>query len=105
MHGLSLKPSVAKFMGSSEKFAAAPRYIKRSLVLPYAIGAEFVISLRQKAGWDWKRINQVYADPPKTTEQILHPERYWKNRDYPISPKRHFRMPSGWKILKTDTFG
>ena len=92
-------------MGSSEKFAAAPRYIKRSLVLPYAMGAEFIISLRQEAGWDWKRINQVYADPPATMEQILRPERYWKKRDQPIVPKRLFKMPADWKILKKDTFG
>ncbi len=105
MHGLSLKPSVAKFMGSSEKFAAAPRYVKRSLVLPYAKGAEFVIALRKDAGWDWKRINQVYADPPSTTEHILRPETYWKAREHPITPKRAFTMPTSWNLLKTDTFG
>ena len=105
MHGLSLKPTVAKFMGSSEKFAAAPRYIKRSLVLPYAMGAEFIISLRQDAGWDWKRINEVYTDPPATTEQILRPERYWQKRDHPIIPKRPFKLPADWKVLKKDTFG
>jgi hypothetical protein len=24
----------------------------------------------------WERLNQVYANPPESTEQILHPERY-----------------------------
>ena len=32
MHGLALKPSVAKFVGNSERFASAPRHVKRSLV-------------------------------------------------------------------------
>lgn len=105
MHGLALKPSVAKFVGSSERFASAPRHVKRSLVLPYAMGAEFVIALRREAKWDWKRINQVYKDPPETTEQILRPTAYWNKRESPIRPKRLFKMPTTWKVLKEDTFG
>ena len=36
--------------------------------------------MRQPGSWD--RLNAVYLDPPDSTEQILHPERYL-NRDEP----------------------
>jgi len=62
--------------------AAAPAYLKQSLIFPYQQGLLFVSALRQ-GGLSWAEIRKVYADPPSTTEQILHPERYFRRRDQP----------------------
>ncbi len=62
--------------------AIAPDYLKQSLIFPYQQGLLFVAALRQ-SGMDWDAIRKVYADPPESTEQILHPERYYRERDRP----------------------
>ena len=70
---------------SSPRFpvmASAPDYLKQSLIFPYQQGLLFISALRQ-GGLDWAALRKVYADPPRSTEQILHPERYYKTRDDP----------------------
>ncbi len=55
--------------------AVAPDYLKQSMIFPYQQGLLFVGALRQ-SGMSWDDVRGVYADPPASTEQILHPERY-----------------------------
>lgn len=62
--------------------AVAPDYLKQSLIFPYQQGLLFVAALR-RAGMSWADVRKVYADPPASTEQILHPERYYPQRDTP----------------------
>ena len=61
--------------------AVAPDYLKQSLIFPYQQGLLFVAALRQ-SGMTWDDVRKVYDDPPSSTEQILHPERYIE-RDHP----------------------
>ncbi len=75
---LPLQMSSAQF----PVMASAPDYLKQSLIFPYQRGLLFVAALRQ-AGRTWDDIRKVYADPPASSEQILHPEKYWPNRDTP----------------------
>jgi hypothetical protein len=51
-----------------------PSIISRSLQAPYVDGLTFVHALRRRGGW--KAVDQVWADPPTTTEQVLHLEKY-----------------------------
>ncbi len=54
------------------------------LAFPYREGAQFVFALMQ-ADW-WAAVNAAYADPPVSSEQILHPEKYIQEpRDLPRS--------------------
>lgn len=62
--------------------AAAPDYLKQSLIFPYQQGLLFISAIRQ-SGAPWSEVRKVYDDPPRSTEQILHPERYFKTRDEP----------------------
>ena len=62
--------------------AAAPPYMKQSLIFPYQQGFLFVAALRN-AGMSWDRMRDVYRDPPASTEQILHPKKYYPKRDLP----------------------
>lgn len=43
---------------------------------PYIYGEKFVGYLYKKAGNTWTLVNQAYENPPKSTEQIMHPEKY-----------------------------
>ena len=62
--------------------ARAPRFIKQLLMFPYIGGLRFVVHARQ--GRTWPDINKMYAQAPVSTEQILHPERYFAG-DEPVS--------------------
>ncbi|MGH7587669.1 MAG: hypothetical protein ACRELU_03645 [Gemmatimonadota bacterium] len=70
-------------------FAAAPPGLQRLFLFPYVEGSAFVQAGLRHGGW--AAIDSLYADPPASTEQILHPERYWGARD----PPRPAGLPAG----------
>ena len=51
-----------------------PRFFEVLLAFPYDAGAAFVAALAGAGGLE--RIDAAFANPPTTSEQILHPERY-----------------------------
>lgn len=59
----------------------APRIIRDVLLFPYLGGMRFV--LRSRAGRSWSAFNEIYKNPPISTSQILHPERYFAG-DFPL---------------------
>jgi hypothetical protein len=61
-------------------FAAAPIVIQETLIFPYLSGAEFVRNFKERNGEQ-----SIYADMPVSTEQILHPAKYFGSRDMPTS--------------------
>jgi hypothetical protein len=73
-----------RLMSASMQAAAAPaglsETIWQSLLFPYAGGLSFVTAVADARGWEGVR--ELYASPPQSTEQVLHPERYL-DRDEP----------------------
>jgi hypothetical protein len=65
---------------SSPIFDSAPSFFRESLLFPYSAGQDFVIYLYERGGWE--AIEDAYRNPPFSTEQIMHPERY--PNDQPI---------------------
>src|SRR5574341_834015 len=65
---------------ASPLLESAPPALIRQFYFPYAHGLTFVQALYDYGGFEL--VNQAYADPPTTTEQILHPQLYI-NRDQP----------------------
>lgn len=52
-----------------------PQAIEEAFNFPYEQGMEFVRHLVESAGWE--RVHQAFtSDPPLSTEQIYHPQRY-----------------------------
>ncbi|MEE2757651.1 MAG: hypothetical protein VYA30_13430 [Myxococcota bacterium] len=85
---------------SSNQFptmAKAPLYLKQSLIFPYQQGLLFVSALRQ-AGLSWSKIRDVYKDPPQSTEQILHPKKYYSTRDVPSTVKLPDNLMPGFTV-------
>ncbi len=74
-----LGPLLPAFGGASLK--DAPPIIRESLMFPYLRGMVFVASVTNADGWEG--INAAYSQPPLSTEQILHPEKYKKAPDAP----------------------
>jgi len=69
--------------GEYKIFASAPLYFKETLIFPYTSGLAFLQAFRKDNSWE--RVGQVYADLPKSTEQIMHPAKYMASRDEPTA--------------------
>lgn len=54
--------------------AAVPPYLEATLYFPYDAGFDFVTYLKEMGGW--QAVDDAYARPPESTEQIIHPEKY-----------------------------
>ncbi|MDB4998177.1 MAG: hypothetical protein JWM74_5609, partial [Myxococcaceae bacterium] len=59
---------------SSGPGASAPHAMRASLVSPYIDGTIFIHALRKRGGW--KEVDAVWRNPPVTTEQVLHVDKY-----------------------------
>ena len=58
----------------SPVFTGAPEFLQQDFLFPYVQGLGFVTELALEG--DWAAVDAAYANPPVSTEQILHPERY-----------------------------
>jgi hypothetical protein len=85
---------------------AAPAVIRESQLFPYQEGLRFVRLLYQQGGQ--AAVDRAYRDPPTTTEQVLHPERYLRDRDRPQAvavPDLSGRLGGGWRPSAELSFG
>ena len=85
-------------------FATAPEFLKDGLLFPYTYGLIFVQTLYREGGW--AAVDAAFADPPRSTEQILHPERY--PTDLPVALETPDLLPSlgaGWEELDRGVLG
>ena len=83
------------------------RAMRGVFVFPYLEGTRFVGAVLQ-AGW-WPAVNAAYLDPPASTEQILHPEKYIDSpRDVPRAvnlPDVGEELGGGWRLVAQDVLG
>ena len=83
-----------------------PPIIQTQITFAATQGTLWVIG-QQRAG-GWQGIDQMFADPPASTEQILHPDK-WTAREAPIVVELPAdlakRMGNGWTLDHEDTFG
>lgn len=78
--GTLLERSAGSIAAAYPTFEEAPQALQRLLLFPYVQGTDFVRSTLRSGGWE--AVDRLYRDPPSSTEQILHPERY-QRRDSP----------------------
>ncbi|TES91581.1 MAG: hypothetical protein E3J88_02250, partial [Anaerolineales bacterium] len=97
---LKIQPPSHLFQGQP-----APPYFGMNAYFPYLAGYDFASYLYQKEGW--AAINQAYRNLPTTTEQILHPEKYFSGETgIPVNdPPLDDKLSLDWRLLKRETFG
>ncbi|RLB59020.1 MAG: hypothetical protein DRI34_03140 [Deltaproteobacteria bacterium] len=87
-------------------FARAPRALRQSLLFPYLQGLRFVVAARRRGGW--KIMDRVYASLPASSEQVLHPEKYFDRPD-PPTPIEQPGLPGlagrDWRLVNSDVLG
>lgn len=78
-------------LGSQTGQTRLPRYVQDSLEFPYTAGLGFVQALRARVGGGWRLVDRaVRSRPPLSTEQVLHPEKWFaRERPAPVSLPRH----------------
>jgi hypothetical protein len=60
---------------ASVELDKAPRALRESLLFPYQDGEKWVNALYKRGGWN--EVSQAFTTLPQSTEQILHPEKYF----------------------------
>ena len=81
-----------------------PRFLRELLAFPYIEGFAFVA--RERATASWAAIDAIWARPPESTTQILHPEKY-DRRQAPVEielPQLPL-MGDGLRLARADTLG
>ena len=99
--------------GRAEKLKAAPPVLQRSLLGPYVLGASFLVR-GSLAGLLGKvpaaDLDRAFQRPPASTEQVLHPEKYWGPgpADLPLPvplPDLSSTLGGGWERLGQGVLG
>lgn len=96
----------ANFDAASPELAKSPPFIRDVLLFPYLAGAIFTQKvLQQRTGW--KEYWDVFAKPPVSTQQILHPELYLKGvAPEPVAlPDLTKMLGKGWAQLDENILG
>jgi len=83
-----------------------PSILRETLLFPYQTGLAFVTGLQRSGGW--AAVNAAYANPPASTEQLLHPEKYASHEavlpvDVPTDLAK--RLGPGWTVPLVDSLG
>ena len=83
-----------------------PAFLRESLLFPYTAGLSFVQSLQASGGWD--AVNGAFREPPASTEQVLHPEKYASHEapvDVTLPADLPTKLGQGWSKGLEDTLG
>jgi hypothetical protein len=100
--------------GKGERLRAMPPVLRRQLLGAYFLGATFL--LRGRTGpigtraYPTADAERCYRDGPESSEQILHPDKYWdeSKRDRPrrvVLGDAGRRLGEGWRMEGTGVLG
>jgi len=78
-----------------------PAPFVEQLLFPYREGTRFVAAALREGGW--RAVAAELADPPASTEQLLHPDRR-RDRPTPLAAEDLPEAP-GWQTVVTDVTG
>ncbi len=77
-----LTAATPDFPGARE-MSEAPAWFRDTLLFSYLQGAAFCMEVKHRGGQ--KLLDYAFTtDPPRSTEQILHPEKWYGRRDDPV---------------------
>ncbi|MFQ5792782.1 MAG: hypothetical protein ACE5JI_20120, partial [Acidobacteriota bacterium] len=69
-------------MFAGPELRGAPPVVREQLLVPYLEGRQLAAQIFQRGGF--ALLNRKLADPPRSMEQVLHPEKYLGRRDEPV---------------------
>jgi hypothetical protein len=103
---LSSFHQLAAAQSTGPVFDRAPKFLREQLLFPYTQGLVFIHQFRRRQ--PWPAFSRLYRDPPRSTAQILHPEKIFDQRQDPPSvslPDLRPALPPGWHRVDEDDLG
>lgn len=96
----------------TEELSKAPPYLWKPLLNSYNGGLAFLTRgyhfLKREKKDMTEVVRRAFEHPPLSTEQILHPDKYWKRTDWD-APRgiEHVvgELPEGWSVAEERTLG
>ena len=88
-----------------EKLDDAPPILRVTLVAPYLRGLQFIAAVQGRGGWP--AVNNAHRRPPTTSEQVLHPEKYFARERAELIevPENRQLKSAGFARIEEDTLG
>jgi hypothetical protein len=84
--------------------AKAPHVMRSSLAAPYIYGSLFVNALRRRGGW--AAVDRAWEDPPATSEQILHVDKWLAHEPaLPVAAPPFAALGPNWSAIDEDSEG
>mgnify|MGYP000282732116 CR=1 FL=1 len=92
----------------------APACMWKPLMMVYLRGASFLcrsdnVMVGQMGNIADEDLHRAFTAPPRSSEQVLHPEKYWdadrRDEPTPVRLDTSRLEAAGWKLLHTETLG
>jgi hypothetical protein len=93
--------------GADSKLFSAPLFLREQLLFPYSDGFNFVRQMYQTGG-GYAGVDDVFRNPPDSTAQILHPEKYrshTKPIDVSLPDLSQGSLGDGWRKINSNVLG
>lgn len=92
-------------MESTPMLKKAPPFLKDALIFPYLDGLNFSAAVLRPKGWS--ALSEIFANPPVSTQQILHPALYLAGKTPPkvTLPSMDKEVGADWTRLEENIMG
>jgi len=93
--------------GTDSKLLSAPLFLRDQLLFPYSDGFNFIRQIYQ-AGGGYAGVDDVFRNPPDSTSQILHIEKYRahvKPIDVSLPDLSQGSLGEGWRQINSNVLG
>ena len=106
LRALSFLKSLSGTEVAVQELNRAPRALRETLLFPYQEGLNWTQTVYRYGGWS--NVSQAFTQLPQSTEQILHPEKYFV-REPPVKVNlpdlNSVLRPGVWRRLDSDVNG
>lgn len=102
----AMSDEFADVMDSVEALDDLPLFAIETLMGAYLKGQWFVYRIESEHGWE--KVARLYSDPPVSTEQILHPEKWLKGEKPRVVSWPDFETDpalEGWETIYRNVMG
>jgi hypothetical protein len=92
---------------TADRVGAYPYAIQTQWQFLYGKGAQLVAQGFERSGSSFRGVDALFDDPPASSEQVLHPEKYWQ-REPPhdvVLPDLAARLGRDWRTVSANVLG
>jgi hypothetical protein len=93
----------AMFSQNTAKLREAPPYLREMLMFPYQEGQQFAMALFSSGGNT--AIDAAFRNPPTTTKDILHPDKFLHQRAMPEPLDLPKLEAADWRLIGSNSLG